>query len=299
MILKQIKNKRGQAIVEYVLMLVVILTIFIALMKPFAEGLQELSNSAFKYYICLLTSGALPFDSGTNCSTDDFEYQPGDLSGGGGSGPGGSGNNSGTNNSPSPDNPYPNSQIPPPSSSNRGGSGIQMPVNIPGGDSSGGSGANSANSSSSGLPLSSSSGRLMSLNNSPSSSQTEGVRDGSGNKDKKLKFKTYPKGFSGYDSSYGGQLTAIHSSGSFSEEKEQKAKSTPIPASTAVKKDSSSETKKNNLLKIEERKKEIKDTKIKEWNFGSLLRIFLIVCFLIALIFIVGSQISQVQKALK
>ena len=304
--LKKIKNKKGQAIVEYVLVLTIIVLIFIALMKPFTEELAKWSSSVFQYYTCLLTSGSLPNDP-TNCSIEgDFDPQLGDISGGGGgSGPGGGGsnpeNNGGTSTStapPSPDNPYPDSQIPP-STSDTGGSGTQIPISTPGGDSSSGRGTENT-SSQSGLPLSSSNGRLMSLNDPSHTSSQEGGGEGaSGDKGKKLRFKSYPKGFSGYDDSYGGSLTAISSSGSFSEEKEQQAKSAPISTSTGMRKNASFEVNKKSLLKVTKKKKKSKDLKIEGWNFGSWLRILLIICFLVALILIIGSQTSQVRRSLK
>ena len=322
---KEIKmGNRGQAIIEYVLILTVIVLVFLGIMKPFAQAFERFGYSLVNHYSCLLQTGSLPFMAPDTCNIDNFDFNPDNSmlgSGppgswnspdGGGTGSGGgpgsrndpnntdSGGSSSydSNNPYSADNPYPDFQIPPPSSDTIS-SGTLTPIDT--------TQQNSAfsdnNSSNLGDPnsISSPNGSLISLNDREDTSSL--VRDGSSSglgKKKKRPSLRKTAGFSGYNEGYEGyQTTAIHSSGFFSEEAEQRNKSKPIPVSEASKKGGYFDIQKKQLLKLEKRKKKIKDTQIKKWSFGYLFRILLIICFIIALVLIIGSQVSQVQKSLK
>jgi len=310
-ILKQIKSKKGQAVVEYVLILTAVVLIMLALMKPFSEGLRDWSYSVFNYYICLLTSGSLP-GGNPQCFIEGFTYQPRDLpgsvSGGSDGSPGNGGGppdtkgpdrndppGPGNTNSPS-DKPHSNSQIPSPRTlPESNNSGIQMPVSTP--DERGGSTRRRGKSPLS-LPTARS-GHLISLNDNSSSSSSQHEGGSNSTNKNSLKLKISQGGFSGYDRSYKRQGSAVYSTGYFSEEREQKIKNTPIPVSSPVQKDSSFQVKKRQLFKAKKNTTKVKNEEIKGWNFSFWLRMLLIVCFLLALFLVIGSQGRQVQKSLQ
>src|SRR5687768_9585757 len=99
-------NQRGQAIVEYILVLVVVVALIIGALSQLNEGFRQYTENLFGGYIeCLIETGELPTlhsanPGTTECTPPEFtaEIEPHDPSeggGGGGDGTGGGGDGTG------------------------------------------------------------------------------------------------------------------------------------------------------------------------------------------------------------
>lgn len=87
-------------LVEYILIMVIVLSIFYGLMKTFNKGFRDYTNAFFGTYIdCLLDSAVLPNQASiANCARSSFQFDAnGSLAGGNGQpGSGANGNGSGS-----------------------------------------------------------------------------------------------------------------------------------------------------------------------------------------------------------
>ena len=110
---------------------------------------------------------------------------------------------------------------------------------------------------------------------------------------------SFSQGKPGYT---GKRFRAVKSYGyMLTDEKEQKKRNTPIAVgNTEIKKKNLGGKEKTNYMKIQKKTK-TKDEgpKIGKWSFGNLFRLFLIICILVAVALIIGSQATQVRKSMK
>lgn len=74
-------NQAGQAVIEYILVLLVVLSICLGIIWQFNDAFRQFSNSYFGNYIaCLLELGELPALGGTTSGICASEYEPFDIS---------------------------------------------------------------------------------------------------------------------------------------------------------------------------------------------------------------------------
>ena len=92
--LNSLKNKKGQATVEYFLLLVVVISLALSIGGPLGKRLKKFSGALVGpqgYYACLTKEGLLPVSSsGNSCRKAEAAFNiatnPGGLGPGGGSG---------------------------------------------------------------------------------------------------------------------------------------------------------------------------------------------------------------------
>ena len=153
---------------------------------------------------------------------------------------------------------------------------------------------------------------MISLNSNPGSEWEdlpEGeARKGGGNSAKTKKEKqdmgfrenmSFSQGKPGYT---GKRFRAIQSYGyMLTDEKQQKKRNTPIAiGDIGSKKKNIGGKEKTNYMKIQKKTKtEDQGPKIGKWSFGNIFRLFLIICIIVAVVLIIGSQATQVRKSMK
>ena len=328
------RNQHGQAIIEYVLILVVVLALG-GLVLKLNEGFKKWGDSIVGpkgYMVCLLETGQLP--GKTNCHIKKLEVTFSSGSGGssssgssgsgaGGSGSGGSsgsssssgGENTGGSNSSSASNSSGSS-----SSGGKGTAGDVYPTDDPSLD-----GSNQGSSSSSGgrrgrrKGKSSSNenpnpdGNTIALNSEDraglggfdNNSEARSRKTKSGKKSKKRKITFSSKGSSyNGEPGYAGQRHQAIMSGGWLGEDEQKKRNKPIPVSAgrgvASKQNTLTGTEKRSRIVINKKAKtNAKDIKVGKWQFGNIFRIVLIVCVIVAMVLLIGSQTYSVKKSMK
>lgn len=132
--------------------------------------------------------------------------------------------------------------------------------------------------------------------NSSGEGKSATAGEGSQNK-KKFGYKNAPSSGSGAGNTYKIRKVGGFASSGFIEEERSQSR-LPIPVSFAAKTKNFQMDKKKQLMSINHKKdqKEIQD---KPWSFGSFIRTLLIICIILVLVLIVGSQSFQVKKSMK
>ena len=305
---------RGQAIVEYILILVVIVVVVGGLLFRFSKGVQAWGKVLFGedgYVACALQTGVLPGlismpeCLGTQDASDVFADVTGDISHSGGSSGkynqvsgGGEGGASGKDTKSSGkvySDPAAGGESGTDSSQNKKGS----------------SGRNSRSSSAAeGGSGYQPSGQLLSLGGESSL--------GSPGSKKKRKKRRQARGSSRRKQSFGGRGKirikngydggddwyeyddwgrALYSGGYFEEEREQKTRQTPI-ALTTKKSQSFRAKKKKQFLVKKIKKSKSKEVEVSGWTFGNIFSIILIIAVIVVSAFFIFNQMSQVKKSM-
>lgn len=83
-------RQRGQGVLEYILVLIVVVTIVLGLLYRFHEGVAQWMGTYMAYYQCLLETGELPGNT-QECALANIQAALPDLDGFGGGGGGGTG----------------------------------------------------------------------------------------------------------------------------------------------------------------------------------------------------------------
>ncbi len=301
---KKNSKKKGQAVVEYVLILTVVLLGLGGLFYRFSKGFQAWGEALLGrdgYIACLMQTGLLPGQArADDCPSlgGVFEAEqtgiPSTIGGGV---------------SPSPrERPNPR-QISPPRT--KPGSASVSGSRETSGSNSGRTSSSFKNSSSkkkvgsrSRNSLYKPSGSLLSAENEI---EKEGLRKRRSKKrnsrsERKSKFKKF-KNLSGYNSEQSGiRFRAVHSNAWTVIEKEQEKREKPIALTKdkISKKEITPESKKRKMLINKKlKKKGRKDVGVGAWTFGSIFRVILIICIILAIVLLIGSQTLQVKKSMK
>ena len=102
---------------------------------------------------------------------------------------------------------------------------------------------------------------------------------------------------------YAGERHRAILSGGWMEQDEQKKRNRPIPVvsqNVATKKNTlTGSTKRNRMVIKKSSKAKAKEVKIGKWSFGNIFRIILIVCVIVAVVLLIGSQTYSVKKSMK
>ncbi len=295
----KIKSPTGQAIVEYILILTVVVLVGGGVIYQFSKGARAWGDVLFGeggMIACLLQKGLLPaYAHIENCKNpqaagdafkEAFEKAERDNSNTPSSSPNSS---SSTKDSNSPDENTTDNQTN--SSGNSQGSHAQP--------------KNSSSSNKSSLRPPNPAGHLTPFNSSDNAS-TSRLRK----KRRRLKrnlssggsFKKNKGGHTGYNTKDGTlmEFSAHHSMGFFTEDIEEK-RNRKIPISSSqIKKPNSFHTEKKPMLiqkKLKEKKQ--KDLNVGGWSFGNVLRFVIILSIILIIAFLIFNQAQAVKKSLK
>lgn len=265
------RNQSGQAIIEYILVLTVVVSILLGVMWQFNDGFRKFTNSYFGDYLaCLLELGELPALGGTSSGECNYEaFALGDSPGAGlpGDGKGSDDNPSKSGTSPGTSGTSGNS-----GSGSGGGSGAGAA------ESSGRFGSNFSGSSRSGRPA------AVVIGTAKEDAYT-GSTEASNGRSTRLS---------------GARTTTVQlvdqSGGVIDPFEERKMKNEPV----AVAKDSRGDTVKSKKQRVDivrktasaDRKDE--DTKM---GFGDFLKWLLIAAIILAIVIFVGGQALQIGKS--
>ena len=297
---------KGQAIVEYVLILTVLVVVGGGLLLQFNKGIEAWGKTLLGtngHIACLLQTGLLPHqassqgscpslaDAGAEFDKASTDNKP-DLKGGGGGGPGGSSSGDGSDSS----------------SDNNKGQDSGNNSNA-GNDSSSSGGGDSSRRNGRKNTGYNPNGNLMALNTNQLSNSNAQNKDGLVYKTKKrkprkmkAKLSSSEGKFDGYNQNKGGgQLySALQFGGGMSEDEDLQNRSTPLraPASAGAK---------NNALKpkkpmfLPKRLKKNQNFKEKSggWSFGNIFRVALIALIIAVVAFLIFNQANSVRKSLK
>lgn len=290
-------QNRGQAIVEYTLILSLVILLATGLLMPLHKGFEALGFGLFGpdgYFSCLLKTGLLPGQTASVQDCKNLEEIYGDFQGhtdrmqisGGGGG-------SGTPFVPSPTTP---------SSSDSSSS---SPSSFPVAQNRSGGGSGGSNSSAGrrggGAGNSSSSRRRKGLIALPPDSggggkNTQSFEENSLQRQKRKGFKNFG-GSGSSDSFQSGRVVGGYSSAGFTQQETQE-ESENAPTHFVTKKGPTGLSQKKQIIKVAAKKTK-PPAKEEPWSFGSILRVLLIICFILILVLIVGSQTFQVKKSMK
>ena len=275
-----LNNNRGQAMVEYVLLLIISVTLVLMLIYQIFKPMQAFVQAFMGDYVaCLLETGALPTLSGTDTRAADMgcgakfangQYAAGSGSGANGSGGGNSSNSNNSNNS-----------------SNSNNNGSNSGANGSGADD-GYAGSSSRGPGSRGSGRKGNDGAGSGAKAAPVVANNEFV-EGSG----------FTKGGSsnGWGSSQQGRRVASIEYITLSSEDKKKIdekkdrNSNPLLIEEGL----ASPTKKL-ALKIQEKKTEIPPDD-EPFTIGSFMRIIFIACIILAIFVFVGGQALQMSKS--
>lgn len=267
------RNQSGQAIVEYILVLLVVVSILLGVMWQFNDGFRKFTTSYFGDYLaCLLELGELPALGGTasgECNYESFALgdSPESGVGGGGDGSGSDDDKSGDSDRSSSSGDSASSD-----SSGSGGGGSRAA------ESSGRFGSNYSGSSQSGRPA------AVVIGTAKDDTYT-GSTEASNARVSKI---------SGRSSS---TIQLVDQSGGVIDPFEnRKVKSAPV----AIAKDSRGDVAKAKKQRVDiVRKTASKDIKDEDSKigFGDFLRWLLIAAIIIAIVFFLGGQALQIGKS--
>jgi hypothetical protein len=273
----RLKKSRGQALVEYILLLVVVVGMILGIMNAFFTPGRDFLNALMGTYVeCLIDYGELPFvgtgaqGAPTECA-DELSFAIGALTGGQG---GGAGSNRSNQNSSDPDRGNRVSSSSPGSSGGGGGGGRTRRLSRSGGAVSGGGGQEGGGESSS--------SEQQVANPAPLGS-TRFVNSG---------------GFSG--SSSGGsrqrrRITIIEMVDA--EKKKIAARGEKVFSAGLVSAEARKSGNKKLTLTNSQRAAASLGDESTEWGFGKIFRIALIIVILILLVIVLGGQILQASKS--
>lgn len=304
-------NFAGQAIVEYVLILSVLVFVGGGLLFTFNQGVQAWGKALLGtdgYFACLLQTGLLPMQNRSNAECGSpadaakaFENMDLNISSGGGS---------------SPSQPYT-----PSTSSGSNNNSNKPPINNPTSSNS----SNSTNENGDRYPTSSSrstlpkptkssgrnsstyqpSGQLLATNNQlnnledPASNTTYTKRKGR-KKIRRLKIKKNKAGFEGYKSKNNNKrYEQLYSSGYLTEEEEQEQRARKITITGSTKKNNLNSRKKPMRLVKKLKTKQQKGPEVGNWSFGNIFRFVMIIGIIAIIAFLIANQANSVRKSLK
>ena len=306
---RRVLQTRGQAIMEYVLILAVVVVIggtaLWKLNKGFGDWGKSLFGGADPFVPCLLQTGSLPSIPHSACH-NSFDMENMDLANIGGSGGAGAGGDSTTD-----DNSGGSGGSD--SNSNNKDSGDNSSESYSSSDSSSSGSGNTSRSKKNGKKSRSSPrGDLMATTSEGGGSATKnqalsGKSEKSGNiirrgrKKKKMGFRN-DSSIAGGGGSSGQRFKALHSYGRMdSEREEQRKRAIPLMAGGAGGKKNKSQGKEKKSRFVVEKKLKIKakDIDVGGWSFGNIFRVILIICIISAIVLLVASQTRQVQKSMK
>ena len=328
---KNLKYQKGQAIVEYTLLLVVIVIIATGFMVQFSKPFQEWASAEVfkKYYACRFESAQVfdeNFDSA--CTYPPFELKdydwPNSAGGGGGGGynpspgspPGGGGGSppgGGGGNPPGGGNPYgpglnPNHPNNPYSSQNpyTGYSSSNDPYwgkntsQGKGGGSGSGDDTFLAGSSSKSSPRNTFAARSKNLDLlNQDKNKNSSLRKKRFKSKKKKKFSELTSAGEGSGGSSSGSRGII-SVGKIDgdRESEEQARSAPIPAGVEKSARSIDSTEKSFIME-QKKKTAVQEEKAEPLRFGKFMRYFLIILLIAGILFFAVSQLMQINENLK
>ncbi len=123
---------------------------------------------------------------------------------------------------------------------------------------------------------------------------------GGGRKKKRMGFRDdlISQGKPGYR---GRRFKAVTSIGAFNQEQEENSlKQKPIAvAKGSVKKNRLTGSNKKSYLVKKRLKKKTEEVKVGKWSFGNMFRIILIICVIATVVLLIGGQVTQVKKSMK
>ena len=312
------KKNKGQAIVEYVLILTVVVVTMGGLLLKLNREVEEWGKSIIGakngYIACLMQTGLLPGQStshlGTPCAAiktiNVSSGSSGGAGGSGGAGSGGAGSGGAGSNASSRGS----------SSGGGGGSTLNNPENEDDTAFSSSSARGNRNRNSrrkgskaggynpSGKMIAVNSDNLFNTDDASNENMSE-TGQGRSSRSRRKKKAGFRDGLSISNSNPGGsgqRFRAISSYGYMSSDKdEQKERSTPIPVyGTGSKKQSSQGKEKRNILIQKKKLKDNKENiKIDKWSFGNIFRIIMIIVIIGVVVFLITSQTMQVKKSMK
>lgn len=281
---KYLRNQHGQALVEYILILVVSVTVVLGISAQIFKPMQSFLNDYMGGYTsCLLETGELPSFGGTQGTTvcQYKKFEPGaPLAAGSGSGSSGSGG----------------------SSSSKNGSGSDSDKNSSNSSSSNDS-ESSGSSSGGGVRSSSSSGRSMGRRSRGGSA--DGASAGA-SKVTEIAASNVGTGgagfFKGNATAYAaasaeGKRRAIGLSGVSDSVKKEMAKNENSGTRMLASTESAERPPKKSIVKPPVKKPEIADESSSAMNFGNFLRIIFIAAIIIILVALMGGQVAQMMKS--
>ena len=296
-----LSSSAGQAIVEYVLILSVLVFVGGGLLFTFNQGVQAWGKALLGtdgYFACLLQTGLLPMQSrpGVDCGHQlvnaNKAFKDMNLTLTGGEGGGSNPTNPGNKNNPN-SNQSPNNQS---SSTNENGN------RYPTRSSTSTPSKSSGKSSSTYQP----SGQLFAANNQlnslddPDSNITYTKRKRR-KKTIKLKIKKKQSGFKGYQSeNTEKRYEQLYSTGYLTEEEEQEQRARKIAVAGSTKKNNLLSHKKKPMRLIKKLKtKNQKGPEVGNWSFGNIFRFVMIIGILAIIAFLIANQANSVRKSLK
>lgn len=313
--LKQLNNKhtRGQAIIEYILILIVGVFIVLGLSaqfsEPFGDFIDELFSSSGGYYACLFETASLPGNPHPDCNYSSFTEGSYDwdvnISGGG------SYYSSGGGFSPSPNS------FSPSNSTSSGSQYISTPYTNTNSNTSFNSSpsvrdwGNPNSKFTGGSSSYSSQGGSRSFSANRNSGSTGFSREGSSGgsiddigANRNKRFKTKSKLTSGSnnlfaDSSGRGNKGIISQGNLFKEQQNQQNRQTPFSAGS-INKSSGARDPKTTAFIMKDPPKKTEDTADDEpFSFGKFIKYIMLGLILLTILFFVGGKAMEISENLK
>ncbi|MDE0119484.1 MAG: hypothetical protein OXM55_05700 [Bdellovibrionales bacterium] len=311
------KKNKGQAIIEYVLILTVVVVVMGGMLLKFNKAFKDWAKSILGnqgYIACLMQTGTLPGKAHSSCTISNFDVNLSTSASSTGASSGGS-SSSGSSSGSSSSSTSSDTPIGGGGDISHSDQGKPSPTTEDIGDSSSGdhnSSVKTGSSSKKGNKEHSPSGQMISLNsnsgskweNLPGADENagEGGSTRAKRKKRKMGFRENMSPTQGKPGYSGKRFRAVKSYGyMLTDEKEQKKRSAPIAVgSIGSKKKNTGGKEKTNYMKINKKlKTKDQGPKIGKWSFGNIFRLFLIICIIVAVVLIIGSQATQVKKSMK
>ena len=313
------RNQSGQAVVEYVLILVVALALGTLALK-LNEGFKSWGNSIVNgRTTCQLETGQLN-PSGVDCVIADVDVTfPSGSSGGlsSSSGASGSGSSSSSDSSSSSSGTTDSTG----SSTDRGTSDSGELHSEPdpsvnneseNTDSSGRNRRGKGKTSSSNDKGYDPNGNTIAIHpedrlsfgkgGGGSEQASQASRSRKREKKRKITFSSGGANYTG-EPGYAGERHQAILSGGWMEQDEQKKRSKPIPVQSrnvASKKNTITGSQKRSRFLINKKAKtKDKDVKVGKWSFGNIFRVILIICVIVSIVLLIASQSYSVKKSMK
>ena len=299
----------GQAIVEYVLILTVLVFVGGGLLFTFNKGVQAWGKALLGtdgYFACLLQTGLLPMQNrpgGAECGSPadaaqafkDMDLTLPSSGGGGGSNPSSPyqpGTTPGSKNTPISNNQSSSS-----SSTNENGNTYPTSNRRTASKPTRSTGKNSSSYQPSGQLITNN--KLNNLDDM--ASNTTYTKRNRRKKSRRLTVKKNKPGFKGYESENSNKrYEQIYSGGHLTEEEEQEQRSRAIAVASSAKKNGLTSNNKKSMRLVKKLKtKTQKGPEIGDWSFGNIFRFVLIIGILAIIAFLIVSQTNSVRKALK
>ena len=304
-------GQKGQAVVEYVLILTVSVVVIGGLLLKLNKGFQKWGRSIVGgdgFVSCLLQTGQLPHKVGDHCSIDNMDINVSSGSSAGGS----LGSGSETGGGASGDSADNASSGAKGESGAAGGQGENLQAEQDTSGSAEGSGKGKKRGktgSSAGRGGDPANGSVMALNSGDEGMEEDGSAEGTrtgavskkGRKKKRIGFKD---GLSAYEGQpgYAGQRHRAISSYGYMDIEEKRKKRIPVTVSTGggvKKKNRLGGDKKTRMIVQKNITTKTEDVKVSKWSFGNIFRVVLIICIIVAMVLLIASQTASVRKSMK